>query len=51
MEDVKNALIGFLIGIVIGIVLIYIFKFVWDITVFEDGSFTGCLPFAICNLP
>jgi uncharacterized membrane protein YwzB len=23
----------------------------FDLEIFEDGSFTGCLPFAICSLP
>ena len=40
----------FLIGILIGSIVMYFILFVSSLTIFEDGSFVGCLPYAICNL-
>jgi hypothetical protein len=51
MENVKDFLIGTLIGVIISIIVVYGFELLGSIILFEDGSFTGCLPFAICNLP
>lgn len=38
-------------GIFLILISVYSILFLSALTVFEDGSFSGCLPFAICNLP
>jgi hypothetical protein len=48
MKHIKDILIGMFFGLIVGLVIIFIMDTLTSITIFEDGSFTGCLPFALC---
>jgi hypothetical protein len=50
-DKMKDFLQGVLIAILIIVSIVFLVLLFDSITLFEDGSFTGCLPFTICNLP
>jgi hypothetical protein len=47
-EHLKYLLIGMVLGFLLFIFVIFLNAFADSMTLFEDGSFEGCVPLALC---